>query len=173
MLKFTSALSAIALMAACTASAGTPAQQSLRAEAPAPIVMSEGTTALAGALKPQTAPAPEVAAAPAQRAALVPAERAGVQVACDIRTQRTSNGLLIEAVARADEPLSGDYELVIRASGGGNASDLTQAGPFAAGHGRFVTLGQSEIAFGRGARLDATLTLHGENGESCRRDLRL
>lgn len=169
MLKFSSALSAIALMAACTASAGTPAQQSALAEAPSPPAISESATVadLAGA--PKLEAAPQQRAEPAQRVEMQREQ----QVSCDIRTRRTGNGLLIEAIARADEPLAGEYELVIRASGGGNASDLTQAGPFAAGHGRFVTLGQSEIAFGHGARLDATLTLRADSGETCRRDLRL
>lgn len=171
MLRISSALSALALLAACSASAGTPAPQAVLAEAPPAISESVSVADLAGAPKLAAAPAPDVAPQRAQRA---PAERAELRrVSCDIRTRRTSNGLLIEAVARADETLSGDYELVIRASGGGNASDLTQAGPFTAGHGRFVTLGQSEITFERGARLDATLTLRAENGETCRRDVRL
>lgn len=170
MLKFSTAAAALAILAACSASASVPAQQ-VFAEAPAAAPASESVMVadLAGA------PEAEITQPPTQRTEHVRDESAHARlpVSCDIRTRRTGNGLLIEAIARADEPLSGDYELVIRTSGGGNASDLTQAGPFAAGHGRFVTLGQSEIAFDRGARLDATLTLRGENGETCRRDMRL
>lgn len=159
MLRFSAAISVLALLAACSASAGVPTQASEQLSAP---VVSE--TAAVAELEGAPAPAAPERVQRAESDARLP-------MSCDIRTRRTGNGLLVEGVARPDAP--GEYELVIRTSGGGNASDLTQAGPFEAAHGRSITLGESEISFGRGAQLEATLTLRSEDGQTCRSDLRL
>lgn len=89
-------------------------------------------------------------------------------VSCDVRATRTANGVLIEAVAHADEAIDGEYSLVIRKTGGGGSADIEQSGPFAARAGSSVTLGGAELSRGY---YSAELVLFDDAGELCRGDL--
>ena len=91
---------------------------------------------------------------------------------CDVRAQRTGNGLLIQGRAFADTPIQGVYELSIVTSGA-NQSEISQAGDVSLAAGHQATFGESEISFERGSRLRATLTLRDTDGLICRETLRL
>jgi len=87
-------------------------------------------------------------------------------ISCDIRTTRTPDGVLIEAIARADAPIDGEYDLVITQSSRAGASDVTQGGPFRARSGETLTLASTEL--GSAARLAVRLTLRDADGVLCR-----
>lgn len=78
--------------------------------------------------------------------------------------------MLIQAVAHADRPIDGDYELVITKSGGSGSSDVTQSGPFSVVVGESVTLGSTEL--GADGRYRAVLVLRDQSGELCRQERR-
>ncbi len=54
---------------------------------------------------------------------------------CDISVVKTSHGVRITPVVRADRALSGEYSLTITKSGGAGSSDISQGGPFDAVRG--------------------------------------
>lgn len=87
-------------------------------------------------------------------------------ISCDIRATRTRDGVLIEAIARADAPIAGAYDLVITQSSRAGASDVTQGGPFRARSGETLTLASTEL--GSAARLAVKLTLRDADGVLCR-----
>lgn len=145
MLKKTPSLIALAaLLTACSASA-----QAIGAATPASAI--ETTVA----------------------ATLTPASYEDAPVACEVRSRRTSNGLLIQARAFADRDIDAEYDLRIVRSGGGNSSEITQAGEILLSAGDSVVLGENEISFERGSRVRAYLTLRDTHGELCHRNFRL
>ena len=138
-------LTALALVTACSASAGPYAT-------------------------PYVAPAAATPAPPAEAAATVPT-RAGAT--CDIRTTRTARSVRIDAVAHAQRAFTGRYELLVRSSGGANASDIVQQGPVDFAPGAVVTLASSEIGAAHRGHTDIILTLRDANGVVCHLERRL
>ena len=92
------------------------------------------------------------------------------RVSCDLRARPTANGVVIEAVARADHAFDGQYELVIAKSGGGGAADVNQSGPVSVAAGEAVTLGSTEL--GADGHFRAQLTLSDASGVVCRQERR-
>jgi hypothetical protein len=80
--------------------------------------------------------------------------------------------VLIEALAGANAPISGDYHLVITKTGANGSSDIEQGGPFEAAAGRSITLGLAELGLDRGDRFHAVLTTADEKGGQCREERR-
>ena len=119
---------------------------------------------------PYVARVTESPAPSAEVAATVPA-RAGAT--CDIRTTRTTRGVRIDAVAHTQRAFTGTYELLVRRSGGANASDIVQQGPVDLAPGGDVTLASSEIGAAHRGRTDITLTLRDANGVVCHLERRL
>lgn len=152
-------LAMLAAAAACSAVAQPSASASTLAGASAaiPTVSSVAASPLAG----------ESFAPPAAE------HISGAPISCDIRTRRTTNGVLIEAHAFATDDVSGAYDLVITKSGGGGSADISQGGDVDLRAGDAATLGANEISLERGARVRAVLTIGNESGELCRRTLRL
>lgn len=150
------AMVAIAALGACSASARTEAEP-LDAVAPAPVIAE--------------AIAPEVITP----AYVEPARYASHDnaVTCEVRSRRTSNGLLIQARAFADRDISGEYDLVITKSGSAGSSDISQSGALDLEAGSSALLGENEISVERGARVRATLTLRDDTGQLCRRSFNL
>lgn len=87
---------------------------------------------------------------------------------CDISVVKTSHGVRITPVVRADRDLSGEYALTITKSGGAGSSDISQGGPFDAARGMKQELGSSEISLERGARFHAVLKVRANGREVCR-----
>jgi hypothetical protein len=87
-----------------------------------------------------------------------------------VLAQPIANGVLIQALVRADRALDGEYELVISKSGGGGSSEVTQGGPFSAAAGETVRLGSMELDAGGSYR--ALLVLSDGSGEVCRQERR-
>lgn len=141
-------ISALGLIAACTATAQAP-----------PEVSEPSAVSPASALESPIDDAPSYAAHE-------------TPFTCEVRARRTANGVLVTGFVEADGPLAGEYDMVIAKYGGGNSSDIAQSGPFAVGADGFAALGESEIALERGARLRVTLTLTTDDGRTCRRVFR-
>lgn len=153
MLKRSVSLIALAalLTTACTAAAAT--NTAITTQAPlAPVAMVEP--------------------APAQ-AAVTPATYHEAPLTCEVRSRRTSNGVLIQARAFADRDIDASYDLRIVKSGGGNSSEVNQSGDFSLAAGSSATLGENEMSFERGSRLRAYLTISDARGELCQRTFRL
>lgn len=87
---------------------------------------------------------------------------------CDIDVDRTSHGLRVTPIVRADRAMSGEYSLVITKSGGAGSSDITQGGPFDAARGQSVRLSSSEFSLERGAKFRAVLKVRSGGREVCR-----
>jgi len=87
---------------------------------------------------------------------------------CDISVVKTSHGVRITPVVRADHRLSGEYSLTITKSGGAGSSDVSQGGPFDAPRGVKQELGSSEISLERGSRFHAVLKVRAGGREVCR-----
>lgn len=158
MLKRSVSLIALAalLTTACTAAAAT--NTAITTQAPlAPVAMVEPTM---------------VAPEPAE-AALTPATYHEAPLTCEVRSRRTSNGVLIQARAFADRDIDASYDLRIVKSGGGNSSEVNQSGDFSLAAGSSATLGENEMSFERGSRLRAYLTISDARGELCQRTFRL
>lgn len=153
MLKKSVSLIALAalLTTACTAAAAT--NTAITTQAPlAPVAMVE--------------PAPA-------EAAFTPATYHGAPLTCEVRSRRTSNGVLIQARAFADRDIDASYDLRIVKSGGGNSSEVSQSGDFSLDAGSSAVLGENEMSFERGSRLRAYLTISDARGELCQRTFRL
>lgn len=159
--RFTlSTISALALLAACSAAASTEATVAhAPAISPAPIEAAIAAEAMA----PPAAPAQTIA---------ISVRDDDESVSCEIRTSRTSNGVLIEGRAFADRDIFGDYALTIIKSGSSSA-ELSQSGALDLEAGEAATLGQNEISIERGSRVRAVLTLSDDSGQICRDTLRL
>ena len=129
-------------------------------------------TACSASAGPYATPnaAPAAASPSAETAATVPAR---ADATCDIRTTRTAHGVRIDAVAHATRPFAGTYELLVRANGGGNASDIVQQGPVERMSSGEVMLASSEIGAAHRGHADATLTLRDADGAVCRVERRL
>lgn len=95
-----------------------------------------------------------------------------VELSCDIRTERTANGVSLEGVVSSDRDFDGDYDLRITKSGASTA-DLSQSGAFTLRAGASATLGGNEISLARGEHLRAVLTLRSAGAELCRSDIQL
>lgn len=80
-------------------------------------------------------------------------------VSCEIRSSKTSGGILLEAVATGQAKATGEYEFVISKSGGGGTSDITQGGEFEIGPKEEAILGEVAIGSGEGISVRARLTL--------------
>ena len=159
MLKSTVSLIALAalLTTACTAVAAT--NTAITTQAPlASIAMVEPAM---------------VEPAPAQAAAITPATYDEAPLTCEVRSRRTSNGVLIQARAFADRDIDASYDLRIVKSGGGNSSEISQSGVFSLDAGSSATLGENEMSFERGSHLRAYLTISDADGELCQRTFRL
>lgn len=87
---------------------------------------------------------------------------------CDISVVKTSHGVRITPLVRADRTLSGEYSLTITKSGGAGSSDISQGGPFDAVRGVKQELGSSEISLERGSRFHAVLKVRANGREVCR-----
>lgn len=152
------AMVAIAALTACSASARTEAETTDMIAAPA----------AAEAIAPAYV-APIMAEAPVERV-----QHASYNdVTCEVRSRRTSNGLLIQARAFADRDIYGEYDLVITKSGAAGSSDISQSGELDLEAGSSALLGENEISVERGARVRATLTLRDDSGQLCRRSFNL
>ncbi|MFZ2029198.1 MAG: curli-like amyloid fiber formation chaperone CsgH [Vitreimonas sp.] len=164
-MKTSVSLIALMLMAACSAAASPSV-------AVAPSVAPAITEAVAPSA-PASVAAPSLAQAHVTRAsAPVAAQRTNAVnavVSCDVRARPTANGVLIQAVARADRAFDGEYELVITKSGGDGSADVMQSGPVSVAAGDSVTLGSTELSAGR---YRAVLTLSDGSGEVCRLERR-
>lgn len=163
MLKRSVSLIALAalLTTACTAAAAT--NTAITTQAPlAPVAMVE--PALVAPAAVEQAPAP---------AAFTPAQYDEAPLTCEVRSRRTSNGVLIQARAFADRDIDASYDLRIVKSGGGNSSEVSQSGDFSLDAGSSATLGENEMSFERGSRLRAYFTISDARGELCQRTFRL
>ncbi len=159
MLKSTVSLIALAalLTTACTAVAAT--NTAITTQAPlASVAMVEPAM---------------VEPAPAQAATFMPATYDDAPLTCEVRSRRTSNGVLIQARAFADRDIDASYDLRIVKSGGGNSSEISQSGDFSLDAGSSATLGENEMSFERGSHLRAYLTISDADGELCQRTFRL
>jgi hypothetical protein len=158
MLKKSVSLIALAalLTTACSAAAAT--NTAITTQAPlAPVAMVEPAM---------------VEPAPAQ-AAFTPATYNEAPLSCEVRSRRTSNGVLIQARAFADRDIDASYDLRIVKSGGGNSSEISQSGDFSLDAGSSAVLGENEMSFERGSHLRAYLTITDADGELCQRTFRL
>lgn len=88
---------------------------------------------------------------------------------CDIVVERTSNGVLLTAVADVPRRADGEYSFIITKSGKGGSSDINQGGPLDGARGGHVELGAAEVSLERGASYRATLKLTSDGREICRR----
>ena len=147
MKKILLALTALTAIAACSAAASPSAPMAMANVAPVGAVQ---------------APTPVA----------VHRDLASSRPVCDIRARPTSHGVAISAVVNANDPISGDYDLVITKVGASGSSDVNQSGPFHATRGERVTLGETELGLDRGDRFHAVLTLRGADGRVCRQELR-
>ncbi len=166
-----------ALATACTASAGPPVDA---ASASTPVVVAAADIdAPPAALAVEAAPPAPMAAPRAEsssrQAQAAPAhhEVHYAPVTCEIRSRRTTNGVLIQARAFADHDVAAEYDLVITKDGAGGSADISQGGPVDLVAGTSATLGENEISVERGARVRAVLTLRDDGGQLCRRTFRL
>jgi hypothetical protein len=98
----------------------------------------------------------------------VVAQKIKARLSCDIDIDRTSNGIRVTPIVRADKSLAGEYSLVITKSGASGSSDINQGGPFDAARGERVRLSASEISMERGARFRAVLRVRAGGREICR-----
>ena len=107
----------------------------------------------------------------AATAALTTPER--VFVSCDVRKARTDNGLLIEALASAEEGFQAEYDFVITQESTSGASDIQQSGAFAARANELAVLTGAEIGRDASLRGRATLRVFDAAGELCRASRKL
>lgn len=172
--------SAAVLLAGCSSAAQEATNTIITAQG-GPVLASTFDTAppdeplldgAPSAVLPPVEPAPVVP--PAQMRAPEPlpppavVHLAKASFSCDIDVDRTSNGIRVMPVVRADRTLSGEYTLVITKTGGGGSSDISQGGPFDAARGQSVRLGSSEFSMERGAKFRAVLKVRANGREVCR-----
>lgn len=91
---------------------------------------------------------------------------------CTIDVTHTRNGMLFEALARAEDGASGEYEFVLTKDDRGGSSDIMQGGAFSLRAGEQSTLGSSELSLERGADYRARLVLWDGDEEVCRAERR-
>jgi hypothetical protein len=119
---------------------------------------------------PEYAPdyALEYAPEPAEAPRAVPVKAS----ACNIVVRRTSNGVLLKAVADLNRTTYGEYSFVITKIGRAGSSDINQGGPFEGRAGRHIELAASELSVERGSGYRATLKLRANGREICRDTVR-
>jgi hypothetical protein len=147
-----------ALVAACSEAARSP---ELRTAGESAAIATDDQSAPAAAHGVDAAPSDFIA------------ETDHAPVTCDIRAQRTADGVLIQALAIADRDIAAEYDLAITKTGGGGSADIDQSGAVDLAAGASATLGENEISLERGAHIRAVLTLRDEGGQLCRRTFRL
>lgn len=77
-------------------------------------------------------------------------------LSCEIREISTNGMVALEALVRADAPVSGSYSFKVVSAGGGGRSNISQGGEFSAAPGAPATLGTVTLGQ-RGATFDAQL----------------
>lgn len=128
---------------------------------------------------PELDGAPPVVPAPVTPAPLAPTaerhapppvvvQKVKARFSCDIDVDRTSNGIRVTPIIRADTSMSGEYSLVITKDGAAGSSDISQGGPFDAARGERVRLSASEFSMERGATFRAVLKVRSGGREICR-----
>lgn len=164
---------ALSAAAACAAAATNPAasgpsQSQIVGQVSERLADASATLAAPPSANAENAP---LTAAPAQYVA--PARStASAAMTCEIRATRTSDGVRLESFAHASGPITGTYDIVVTKSGAAGSADINQGGEFDTASAPSAALGASEISVERGARLHARLTVHADNGTTCRDDLR-
>jgi hypothetical protein len=78
---------------------------------------------------------------------------------CEIAATSAGKTITLEGVAEADGAVSGSYRFRVVSSGRGGASDVHQAGAFAAGPHSPVMLSRVMLSGGSGTVFEATLTI--------------
>ena len=100
---------------------------------------------------PPIAPTCRTACAGAAPPAVV--QKVKARFSCDIDIDRTSNGIRVTPIIRADKSMAGEYSLVITKSGASGSSDISQGGPFDAARGERVRLERVGILDGAGRQV--------------------
>ena len=85
-------------------------------------------------------------------------------VGCEIRSAKVAGGVRLEGVVYARKPASGEYEFVVRKSGGGGTSNSSQSGDFALDARQESVVG--EVTLGGGGAYDADLTVRWAGGKA-------
>jgi|FEC22Drversion2_1045045.scaffolds.fasta_scaffold00041_114 hypothetical protein len=88
-----------------------------------------------------------------------PAAATSQPLSCEIRETSINGMVALEAIVRADAPVSGSYSFKVVSTGGGGRSNISQGGEFQVGPGvpatlGTVTLGQRGVTFN--AQLEVT-----------------
>jgi len=119
---------------------------------------------------PQRDGAPSLVAPSVELRAPGPAvvQKVNARFSCDIDIDRTSNGIRVTPIIRADKSMAGEYSLVITKSGASGSSDISQGGPFDAARGERVRLSASAFSIERGAKFRAVLKVRAGGREICR-----
>ena len=92
-----------------------------------------------------------------------PAFRKGIE--CEIRVAKVPGGVELEAVAWADQNISGEYEFSIEKSGSGGSSSIVQGGEFSLPRKEERILGSAGLGSDRRASYSAQLTVEAADGE--------
>ena len=146
-----------------------------------PSDASLNQTSLSQSLDPQAfaeslTPDSPVQSAPAEPVRLPDEPLAGAQLtkraSCDIIVQPTSHGIRLKAVARMAYPVSGHYSMVVTKRGRSGSSDITQGGPFKSSGEKDVSLSSAELSVEEASRYRAVLTLHVNDRQVCRSEIR-
>ncbi|MEF0941860.1 curli-like amyloid fiber formation chaperone CsgH [Rhizobium sp. BR 362] len=102
-------------------------------------------------------------------AAMVATDQSGGGLRCEIRATPEAGMVTLEALARADKRVSGNYTFHVKSAGSAGGSNIDQSGAFDATPGRAVTLGSVSLRSKAGA-YDATLDITaGDNTVRCAR----
>ena len=91
--------------------------------------------------------------------------QASADSGCEIRAEKVSGGVRLQAVAFSSTAAAGDYEFVVAKSGGGGTSNTSQSGDFESGAAAESVL--SEVTLGGGGSYEARLTVTWADGASC------
>jgi hypothetical protein len=146
-----------------------------------PSDASLNQTSLSQPVEPQAfaenlTPDSPIETAPAEPARLpeepLAAARLTKRGSCEIIVQRTSHGIRLKAVARMAEPASGHYSMVVTKRGRAGSSDITQGGPFRSSGEKDVSLSSAELSVEEASHYKAVLTLHVNDRQVCRREVR-
>ena len=92
------------------------------------------------------------------------ATQATPDVSCEIRSTKVGGGVQLEGVVVARKPTAGDYEFVVRKSGGGGTSNSSQSGDFELGARQESVVG--DVMLGGGGSYDADLTIRWKGGKA-------
>lgn len=167
-------LSAALVMAGCSSAAqGAPNTAGVTQSGPDFVQSYDAPPAYAPELDgaPPVVPPPPIAPTAEWRApapAVVMVQKVKARFSCDIDIDRTSSGIRVTPIIRADKSMAGEYSLVITKSGASGSSDISQGGPFDAARGERVRLGASEFSMERGAKFRAVLKVRAGGREVCR-----